>query len=158
MSAGGGEPVALHEQYMAQALDLAEKGRGRTAPNPVVGCVIVKDDEVIGRGWHERAGAPHAEVNALKDAEQAQEEVAGATVYVTLEPCSHFGRTPPCTDALIRAKVRRVIIGAKDSNPKVNGIKALQEADIEVVTGVLQAQAERLNQDEPQEQQEQEVD
>lgn len=158
MSAGGGEPIALHEHYMAQALELAEKGRGRTAPNPVVGCVIVKDDEVIGRGWHERAGEPHAEVNALRDAEQARAEVAGATVYVTLEPCSHFGRTPPCTDALIAAKVRRVIIGAKDPNPRVNGTEALQKANIEVVTGVLRAQAERLNQAEPQQELEQEVD
>ena len=151
MSAGGGEPIALHEYYMAQALELAEKGRGRTAPNPMVGCVIVKDDEVIGRGWHERAGEPHAEVNALKDAEDAREEVAGATVYVTLEPCSHFGRTPPCTDALVNAKVRRVVIGAADPNPKVNGLEALQKAGIEVVTGVLEGQAKRLNQENPQE-------
>ena len=145
MSAGGSEPLALHEQFMAQALELAERGRGRTSPNPLVGCVIVKDDEVVGRGWFEGAGAPHAEVNALREAEGAQEETAGATVYVTLEPCSHFGRTPPCTDALITAKVRRVVIGAVDPNPKVDGVKALQDAGIEVITGVLQGQAERQN-------------
>ena len=145
MSAGGGEPLALHEGFMAQALELAERGRGRTSPNPLVGCVIVKDDEVIGRGWHERAGEPHAEVNALRDAEQVKGETAGATVYVTLEPCSHHGRTPPCTDALIEARVRRVVIAAEDPNPKVSGIEALQSAGIQVVTGVLQDEAERQN-------------
>ena len=150
MSAGGSEPLAEHERFMVQALDLAEKGaekgRGRTSPNPLVGCVIVKDGEVIGRGWHERAGEPHAEVNALKRCgRRARKRTEGATVYVTLEPCSHHGRTPPCTDALINAKVRRVVIAAEDPNPKVNGIETLQSAGIEVVTGVLQSEAEQQN-------------
>lgn len=149
MSAGGSEPVAEHERLMAQALELAEKGaaqgRSRTL-SPLVGCVIVKDDEVIGRGWSE--GGPHAEVNALKDAENAQEEVAGATVYVTQGPCNQANSKEydsSCTDALISAGVRRVVVAAKDPNPNARGIETLQEAGIEVVTGVLQGEAERQN-------------
>ena len=141
MSAGSSEPVTEHERFMMRALELAERGRGRTSPNPLVGCVVIRDDEIIGKGWHERAGAPHAEVNALRNAGNAE----GATAYVTLEPCSHHGRTPPCTDALIAAKVRRVVIAAEDPNPKVNGLEALQNAGIEVVKGVLQHEAEQQN-------------
>jgi diaminohydroxyphosphoribosylaminopyrimidine deaminase/5-amino-6-(5-phosphoribosylamino)uracil reductase len=137
------EPLAEHERFMARALELAERGRGRTTPNPMVGCVVVRDDEVVGEGWHERAGEPHAEANAL---EAAGENARGATVYVTLEPCNHHGRTPPCTNALIEAGVRRVVIAARDPNPKAaGGLERLQEAGIEVVVGVLQDEAEGQN-------------
>ncbi|MDZ7704693.1 MAG: bifunctional diaminohydroxyphosphoribosylaminopyrimidine deaminase/5-amino-6-(5-phosphoribosylamino)uracil reductase RibD [Trueperaceae bacterium] len=143
MSAGGSEPVLEHEKFMAQALDLAEQGRGSTAPNPMVGCVIVRDGDVIGEGYHAKAGEAHAEVNALRDAGDAN----GATVYVTLEPCNHHGRTPPCTDALVDAGVRRVVIAATDPNPKVDGqgIARLQDAGIEVIVGVMQDEAETQN-------------
>lgn len=143
MSAGGSEPLLEHQKFMAQALTLAEQGRGSTAPNPMVGCVIVRDGEVIGEGYHARAGDAHAEVNALRDAGDAN----GATVYVTLEPCNHHGRTPPCTDALINAGVRRVVIAATDPNPKVDGqgIARLQDAGIEVIVGVMQDEAEAQN-------------
>ena len=144
MSAGGSEPLAIHERFMAQALELAEKGRGRTSLRPLVGCVVVKDDEVIGRGWRGHEGETHAEVRALKDAENAP-EVAGATVYVTLEPCTHTERTPSCTDALIEANVRRVVIAAEDPDVNTNGTETLQGAGTEVVTGVLRAQAEAQN-------------
>lgn len=128
---------------MWRALDLAERGRGTTAPNPMVGCVIVRDDEVVAEGWHERAGEPHAEINALKGVEDAR----GTTVYLTLEPCSHHGRTPPCADALIAAGVRRVVIAMQDPDPRVNGrgIKRLLEAGIDVIKGVLKEEAERQN-------------
>jgi len=147
MSGSQGEPLGEHERFMWRALELAERGRGRTAPNPVVGCVIVQGDEIVGEGFHERAGEPHAEVNALRAAREAVESVEGATVYVTLEPCNHTGRTPPCTDALIGAGVRRVVVGATDPDPRVNGagIAKLTEAGIEVVTGVLREEAERQN-------------
>ena len=143
MTAGQSEPVAEHERYMALALELAERGRATVAPNPMVGCVVVKDDEIVGEGWHERAGEPHAEVHALRDAGEAAK---GATLYVTLEPCNHTGRTPPCVDALLEAGVRRVVIAALDPNPKAaGGAKRLQEAGVEVVTGVLEDEANRQN-------------
>jgi diaminohydroxyphosphoribosylaminopyrimidine deaminase / 5-amino-6-(5-phosphoribosylamino)uracil reductase len=137
------EPVAEHERFMWRALELAERGRGKTSPNPLVGCVIVRDDEIVAEGWHERAGEPHAEIHALRKLADAR----GATVYVTLEPCSHVGRTPPCADALIEAGVRRVIVAARDPNPRVNGqgIERLVDAGVEVVTGVLADEAERQN-------------
>ncbi|MDM8547398.1 bifunctional diaminohydroxyphosphoribosylaminopyrimidine deaminase/5-amino-6-(5-phosphoribosylamino)uracil reductase RibD [Candidatus Venteria ishoeyi] len=132
------------EYYMAQALRLAEQGLWTTDPNPRVGCVLVKDEQIVGQGWHQRAGEGHAEVNALNDAGDA---ARGATAYVTLEPCCIHGRTPPCTDALIKAGVARVVTAMQDPNPQVigNGIKQLQAAGIEVKTGVLQADAEKLN-------------
>ena len=114
---------------LERALELAERGRGTTYPNPVVGAVVVSEGEVAGEGWHERKGGPHAEVVALAG---AGERARGATVYVTLEPCSHHGATPPCTDALIAAGVARVVVGAEDPNPEVDGIGALREAGIEV--------------------------
>lgn len=130
--------------YMQQAIDLAKLGRFTTTPNPNVGCVIVKDDQIIGKGYHQKAGEPHAEVHALK---MAGDEAIGATAYVTLEPCSHFGRTPPCADALIKAGVIRVVIAMQDPNPNVagNGIKRLKEAGIDVTIGVLTEQAEAIN-------------
>ena len=130
--------------YMQQAIELAELGRFTTTPNPNVGCVIVKNDQIIGKGYHQKAGQPHAEVYALR---MAGDQAKGATAYVTLEPCSHFGRTPPCADALIQAGITRVIIAMQDPNPNVagNGIKRLKDAGIEVQVGVLTEQAEAIN-------------
>ena len=129
---------------MALALQLAARGLYTTDPNPRVGCVIVRDGEVVGTGWHRRAGEPHAEVYALRE---AGERAQGATAYVTLEPCCHHGRTPPCSEALIRAGVARVVAAMEDPNPKVagSGLAQLQQAGIAVESGLLQAQAEDLN-------------
>ena len=136
-------PSSDHE-HMGRALELAARGLYTTDPNPRVGCVLVRDGGVVGEGWHVRAGGPHAEINALR---AAGERAAGATAYVTLEPCCHHGRTPPCTEALIAAGVRRVVAAMEDPNPRVGGagLKALQSAGIEVRSGVLAAEAERLN-------------
>ncbi len=124
--------------FMLEALALARMAWGMTNPNPMVGCVIVKDGKIIGRGFHRKAGEPHAEVNALRDAVEHGNDPQGATLYVTLEPCSSFGRTPPCTEAIINAKVAKVVIGALDPNPKHagRGVKQLQERGIECVCGV----------------------
>ncbi|MEI6069398.1 MAG: bifunctional diaminohydroxyphosphoribosylaminopyrimidine deaminase/5-amino-6-(5-phosphoribosylamino)uracil reductase RibD [Methylococcaceae bacterium] len=129
--------------YMAKALQLAKKGRYTTDPNPRVGCVLVRDDQVIGEGWHVKAGLGHAEVEALKHATDAH----GATAYVTLEPCSHHGKTPPCCDALIKAGVSRVVVAMQDPNPLVSGrgLEKLKAAGIEVICGVLQEDARTLN-------------
>jgi len=115
--------------YMSLALQLAERGLYSTHPNPRVGCVVVREGKVVGQGWHHRAGEPHAEVNALNDAD---DEARGATVYVTLEPCSHHGRTPPCADALIDSGVARVVIAVADTNPAVagQGLARLEQAGI----------------------------
>ena len=134
----------IDEMYMERALSLAAKGRGTTSPNPMVGAVIVKDGRVIGEGYHVRAGEGHAEVNAFKN---AVEDVTGATIYVTLEPCSHFGKTPPCADLIVSKKVARVVVGALDPNPLVagRGVKRIRDAGIEVVTGVLAEASSELN-------------
>lgn len=131
-------------RYMARAIELAKKGLYTTDPNPRVGCVLVKHDQIVGEGWHAVAGGPHAEVNALA---QAQGDAQGATAYVTLEPCAHYGKTPPCANALVAAGVSRVVIGSGDPNPQVGGqgIQILQQAGIEVTQGVLQTEAEALN-------------
>ena len=131
------------QTFMLRAIELAEKGRGRTAPNPPVGAVIVKDGQVIGEGYHPQAGMPHAEIYAL---EQAAEAARGADIYVSLEPCSHFGRTPPCAQALINAGISRVFVGAIDPHPRVSGagLSMLREAGIEVVSGLCHEQAEEL--------------
>jgi diaminohydroxyphosphoribosylaminopyrimidine deaminase/5-amino-6-(5-phosphoribosylamino)uracil reductase len=131
-------------EYMQRAIRLAKKGQYTTDPNPSVGCVIVKQGEIIGEGWHQRAGEAHAEVNALA---QAGDDAQGATAYVTLEPCSHTGKTPPCAEALINAGVKRVIVAMKDPNPLVagDGLKKLQDAGIEVDSGLLESQARDLN-------------
>lgn len=133
--------------YMTLAIAEAQKGLYTTRPNPAVGCVLVKDGVVIGAGFHPKAGEPHAEVFALKAARQAGYGTSGATAYVTLEPCSHTGRTPPCADALIAAKVARVVVATLDANPKVagNGIAKLTAAGIAVVVGVCEDQARALN-------------
>jgi diaminohydroxyphosphoribosylaminopyrimidine deaminase / 5-amino-6-(5-phosphoribosylamino)uracil reductase len=129
---------------MQYAIRLAKKGVYTTDPNPCVGCVIVKDGLIVGEGWHQRAGEAHAEVNALS---QAGDKARGATAYVTLEPCSHTGRTPPCADALIDAGVKKVIVAMKDPNPLVagHGLERLQRAGIAVESGLLEAQARGLN-------------
>ncbi len=135
----------LDEQYLRECLTLAAPFRGRTFPNPMVGCVIVKDDRIIGRGAHEGIGLPHAEVNALKD---AGANAAGATLYVNLEPCCHHGNTPPCTDAIIKAGIARVVFSHKDPNPLVacgNSERTLKKAGIAVTRGILQKEAEQLN-------------
>jgi len=131
-------------RYMAQALRLARFGLNTTSPNPRVGCVLVRDGQVIAEGWHQRAGEAHAEADALK---RAGESARGATAYVTLEPCSHHGRTPPCADALIGAGVIRVVCATEDPNPQVagKGIARLRDAGVEVRSGVLASEATELN-------------
>ncbi|OAI02996.1 riboflavin biosynthesis protein RibD [Methylomonas methanica] len=130
--------------YMARAVKLAENGRYTTDPNPHVGCVLVKDDKVIAEGWTQRAGFAHAEVDALAKTDNAR----GATAYVTLEPCSHHGKTGPCSDALIAAGISRVVVAMQDPNPLVagRGLQKLRAAGVEVQVGVLQQEAEKLNQ------------
>lgn len=132
------------ERYMARALELARRGRFTTTPNPNVGCVIVRDGKIVGEGWHQRAGEPHAEVHALR---MAGDSARGATAYVTLEPCSHHGRTPPCCDALVAAGVKRVVAAMQDPNPQVagRGLHRLQQAGIEVSHGLMMQEAEALN-------------
>jgi diaminohydroxyphosphoribosylaminopyrimidine deaminase/5-amino-6-(5-phosphoribosylamino)uracil reductase len=129
---------------MARALELAERGLETTHPNPRVGCVIAQGEEIVGDGWHERVGGPHAEINALG---AAGPKAAGATAYVTLEPCSHHGRTPPCVDALIAARLARVIFAVEDPNPRVSGrgAEALRRAGVVVESGLLAAEAAELN-------------
>jgi diaminohydroxyphosphoribosylaminopyrimidine deaminase/5-amino-6-(5-phosphoribosylamino)uracil reductase len=131
-------------QFMARALRLAERGMYTTTPNPRVGCVLVKDSRIVGEGWHERAGGPHAEVVALA---ASGANAQGATAYVSLEPCSHHGRTPPCTDALVAAKVVRVVAAMQDPNPRVaaGGLRQLRDAGIAAEAGILEAEARELN-------------
>ena len=131
-------------EFMQQAINLAKRGRFTTTPNPNVGCVIVRSGEIVGRGYHQKAGQGHAEVNALRD---AGEQAKGATAYVTLEPCSHFGRTPPCAQGLIDAGIGRVVMAMTDPNPKVSGrgIAMLEQAGISVTTGILTGAARALN-------------
>ena len=138
------EQSVLDQRSMARALELARKGVYSTHPNPRVGCVIVAAGQIVGEGWQARAGEPHAEVHALR---QAGAKARGATAYVTLEPCSHHGRTPPCAEALVQAGVARVVAAMQDPNPQVagRGLARLREAGIEVACGVLESQARALN-------------
>lgn len=138
------EQSVLDAAYMARALELARKGVYSTHPNPRVGCVIVRDGAIVGEGWHVRAGEPHAEVHALR---QAGDKAKEATAYVTLEPCSHHGRTPPCADALVNAGVARVVAAMQDPNPDVagRGLLRLMNAGIAVQSGVLESEARGLN-------------
>lgn len=131
-------------EYMRLALQLAEKGRGFVNPNPMVGAVIVKNGVIIGQGYHEKYGELHAERNAIKNCKESPE---GATIYVTLEPCCHYGKTPPCTEAIIEKKIKRVVIGSKDPNPLVSGkgVQILREHGIEVCEGVLEKACDELN-------------
>ncbi|UCS94467.1 bifunctional diaminohydroxyphosphoribosylaminopyrimidine deaminase/5-amino-6-(5-phosphoribosylamino)uracil reductase RibD [Echinicola marina] len=132
--------------YMLRALELAELGRGKVSPNPMVGCVIVHNNKIIGEGYHQEYGGPHAEPNAIKSVDD-KELLKESTVYVSLEPCAHFGKTPPCAHLLVDKQVKKVVIAAYDSNPLVGGkgIKVLEEAGIEVVTGVLEKEARIQN-------------
>ncbi|TNF36677.1 MAG: bifunctional diaminohydroxyphosphoribosylaminopyrimidine deaminase/5-amino-6-(5-phosphoribosylamino)uracil reductase RibD [Gammaproteobacteria bacterium] len=136
--------MSVHEPMMARALQLATRGLYTTAPNPRVGCVLVKDNRIVGEGWHQRAGEAHAEVHAL---EAAGGQARGATMYVTLEPCAHHGRTPPCVDAIIAAGVNAVVIATRDADPRTAGksVAALAAAGIAVTEGVLEADARALN-------------
>ena len=137
----------MKEGYMQLALELAKKGIGRVHPNPMVGAVIVKDGKILGQGYHKKCGEGHAEVNAFKDAEEKNENVEGAEMYVTLEPCSHFGKTPPCADKIIEKKISKVFIGTLDPNPLVagRGVKKLKDAGIYVEYGILESECYKLN-------------
>jgi len=137
-------PTVQDSRWMAQALRLAEQGLYSTSPNPRVGCVLVADEKIVGSGWHRRAGEPHAEVHALRE---AGVKARGATAYVTLEPCSHHGKTPPCAAALIEAGVARVVVTVQDPNPKVagEGIAKLRAAGIAVECGLMETEARELN-------------
>ncbi len=134
----------MHHNYMWRAVQLAEQGRGKTSPNPLVGAVVVKDGEIIGEGFHERAGKPHAEVIALK---KAGKKAKGADLFVTLEPCCHYGRTPPCVNAIIKSRIARVYVGLVDPNPQVRGrgIEILREAGIKVEVGLLSKEISQQN-------------
>jgi len=144
MNRKNGDFLSYDEKYMRLAMQLAENAIGRTSPNPLVGAVIVKDNRVVGCGWHRKAGTPHAEVHALN---QAGELAQGADVYVTLEPCAHYGKTPPCAKALVEAKVKNVYGGLLDVNPKVagKGFKILEDAGIHVEYGFLQDELRKQN-------------
>lgn len=132
------------ESYIQLALEIAKKGTGFVSPNPLVGCVIVKKERIIGAGFHEKFGEPHAEINAIKS---SKENIEGATLYINLEPCSHFGKTPPCVNQIIEKKIQRVVVGTLDMNPIVSGrgIKKLKEAGIDVKVGVLEKECVELN-------------
>jgi diaminohydroxyphosphoribosylaminopyrimidine deaminase/5-amino-6-(5-phosphoribosylamino)uracil reductase len=139
---------AADQRYMARAIELAYRGLYTTSPNPRVGCVLVRDGEVIGEGWHIRAGEGHAEVNALASVSDVHvQDIKGATAYVTLEPCSHQGKTPPCCQALIDAQVGRVVVAMEDPNPLVagRGNQALKDAGIDVLVGVMESEAQAIN-------------
>ena len=133
-----------HGWYMGLALEEARKGLGRTSPNPAVGAVVVRHGQIVGRGYHRKAGTAHAEVHALADADA---QALGATLYVTLEPCNHTGRTPPCTEAVLRAGIARVVIGMPDPNPRVAGGGAayLRSRGVDVCMGVREAECRALN-------------
>ena len=138
----------LDEKYMARCLQLARCGELWTAPNPMVGAVIVHDGRIIGEGWHREYGGPHAEVNAVRSVKGENEHLlCEATIYVSLEPCSHWGKTPPCAELLVEKGVRRVVVGCIDPNEKVagRGIKRLQEAGAEVIVGILEEECKALN-------------
>ena len=132
------------ESYIQLALEIAKKGIGEVSPNPLVGCILVKDDRIIGAGYHEKFGENHAEVNAI---ENAKESLDGSTLFINLEPCSHFGKTPPCVDKIIDVKIKKVVIGTLDMNPLVsgNGVKKLKSAGIDVKVGILEKECIDLN-------------
>lgn len=134
----------MDQKWMERALELAQRGKGRVSPNPLVGAVVVRDNQCVGEGWHEAWGQAHAEVNALQAAGTHSE---AATLYVTLEPCCHSGKTPPCTDLIIQRGIKKVFVAMKDPNPLVQGrgIQKLKDAGIEVVTGLLETQAREIN-------------
>ena len=131
---------ATDEQYMREALSLARRGRGRTSPNPVVGAIVVNNGRIVGRGWHQKAGTAHAEIHAISEAGEA---TLNSTLYVTLEPCCHQGRTGPCTEAILAAGIKRVVVAMVDPNPLVAGcgIGVLRDRGVSVDTGILAAEA-----------------
>jgi diaminohydroxyphosphoribosylaminopyrimidine deaminase / 5-amino-6-(5-phosphoribosylamino)uracil reductase len=131
-----------HKKYMELALKLAERGKGLTSPNPMVGCIIVKRGRIVGKGFHKKSGAEHAEILAIQD---AGKKAANSTMYVTLEPCSHWGKTPPCTEKIMEAGVREVIIGMKDPNPLVHGYMELKARGLKTKIGILEDDAKKLN-------------
>jgi diaminohydroxyphosphoribosylaminopyrimidine deaminase/5-amino-6-(5-phosphoribosylamino)uracil reductase len=137
----------IDEKFMKIALRLGEKGKSKVEPNPAVGCVIVKDGQVLGKGWHKKFGAPHAEINALENCRKNDNDPAGTDMYVTLEPCCHHGKTPPCTEAIIKAGIGKVFIALEDPTEKVagKGIRQLRKNGIEVETGICKKRAELLN-------------
>ena len=134
----------MHEKYMKKCFELALLGKGFVAPNPMVGCVVLnRDGEIVSTGYHKKYGENHAERDALL--KLCNNEAEGGTLYVNLEPCSHYGKTPPCVDLIIEKKIKKVVIAMRDPNPKVDGIKKLQNAGIEVVENVLYEEARFLN-------------
>lgn len=137
----------MHEKYMRLAIEEAKKGEGFVNPNPLVGAIIVKDDKILGTGYHKKYGENHAEINAILDAKKKNNNIENSAIYINLEPCSHYGKTPPCADAIIKNKFKRVVIGCLDSNIKVagNGIKKLRDAKIEVVENILEEECKKLN-------------
>jgi diaminohydroxyphosphoribosylaminopyrimidine deaminase/5-amino-6-(5-phosphoribosylamino)uracil reductase len=138
--------VKIHEKYINRCIELAKNGLGTTYPNPMVGSVIVYNDEIIGEGWHRKSGEPHAEVNAINSVKD-KSLLAKATIYVSLEPCSHFGKTPPCCDLIIRHQIPNVVVGTIDPNNKVagTGIKRLEENGVNVTVGILEKECGELN-------------
>jgi diaminohydroxyphosphoribosylaminopyrimidine deaminase/5-amino-6-(5-phosphoribosylamino)uracil reductase len=138
--------VKIHQKYIQRCIELAKNGLGNTYPNPLVGSVIVYEGKIIGEGWHQKAGEPHAEVNAIKSVKN-KELLSKSTIYVSLEPCSHFGKTPPCADLIIEKKIPNIVIGCLDSNEKVSGrgVKKLIEAGRNVTIGVLEDECKELN-------------
>ncbi len=136
--------LSTSSELMLRAIELARRGEGFVEPNPMVGCVIVRDGQIVGEGWHQQFGGPHAEVHALA---AAGERAKGATMYVTLEPCCHQGKTPPCTDAIIAAGIQRVVTAVRDPFPKVagGGLKRLAAAGIDVELGLHEAEVQQLN-------------
>ncbi len=138
--------MKIHQKYIKRCITLAKNGLGSTYPNPLVGCVIVYNDLIIGEGWHQRAGEPHAEVNAINSVKN-KELISKSTIYVSLEPCSHFGKTPPCADLIIKNNIPNIVIGSLDSNEKVSGrgLKKLIEAGRNVTIGVLEEECKELN-------------
>ena len=138
--------MKIHEKYINRCIELAQKGLGNTYPNPMVGSVIVHNDKIIGEGWHHIAGEPHAEVNAINSV-QDQSLLKKSTIYVSLEPCSHYGKTPPCSDLIIAKEIKKVVIATVDPFAEVSGrgIKKLLSAGCEVIVGVLEKEAQELN-------------
>lgn len=138
--------MKIHEKYILRCIELAKNGLGTTYPNPLVGSVIVYDNKIIGEGWHKKAGEPHAEVNAVNSVKD-KSLLEKATIYVSLEPCSHFGKTPPCCDLIIQQKIPNIVIGTIDPFAKVsgNGIRKLKEAGRNVTVGILEKECNELN-------------
>lgn len=137
-----------HQLFMQRCLDLAQKGRGAVAPNPMVGAVLVHENRIIGEGWHQQFGGPHAEVHCIQSvAIEDKQFIPQSTLYVSLEPCNHYGKTPPCSDLIIHSQIKKVVIACKDSFEKVNGsgIKKLEDNKVEVITGILEKEAIQLN-------------